>query len=41
MTNLIGGGLLLIGALLFEPGAWAAMRFDWGDVPPGSPGSIC
>jgi len=30
MTNLIGGGSLLVGALLFEPGAWAAMRFDWG-----------
>jgi drug/metabolite transporter (DMT)-like permease len=30
MTNLIGGGLLLIGALIFEPGALAAMRFDWG-----------
>jgi len=30
MTNLIGGGLLLVGALLFEPGALAAMRFDWG-----------
>jgi drug/metabolite transporter (DMT)-like permease len=30
MTNLIGGGLLLIGALLFEPGALAAMHLDWG-----------
>ncbi len=30
MTNLIGGGLLLVGALMFEPGALAAMRFDWG-----------
>lgn len=30
MTNLIGGGLLLLGALLFEPGAWHAMRLDWG-----------
>ena len=30
MTNLIGGGLLLVGALLFEPGARAAMRLDWG-----------
>jgi drug/metabolite transporter (DMT)-like permease len=30
MTNLIGGGLLLIGALVFEPGAWTAMRFGWG-----------
>jgi drug/metabolite transporter (DMT)-like permease len=30
MTNLIGGGLLLIGALLFEPAALAAMRLDWG-----------
>lgn len=30
MTNLIGGALLLIGALLFEPGALSAMRLDWG-----------
>ena len=30
MTNLIGGGLLLIGALLFEPGAIAAMHLQWG-----------
>lgn len=30
MTNLIGGGLLLVGSLLFEPGALAAMRLDWG-----------
>lgn len=30
MTNLIGGGLLLIGSLLFEPGALAALGFAWG-----------
>lgn len=30
MTNLIGGGLLLIGALAFEPGAWTAMHLQWG-----------
>jgi drug/metabolite transporter (DMT)-like permease len=30
MTNLIGGVLLLVGALLFEPGAWTAMQFNWG-----------
>jgi drug/metabolite transporter (DMT)-like permease len=30
MTNLTGGGLLLIGALLFEPGAWHALHFNWG-----------
>lgn len=30
MTNLIGGGLLLVGSLMFEPGAWHAMRLDWG-----------
>jgi len=34
MTNLIGGGLLLLGALLFEPGAWQAMHFAWG-MPAG------
>lgn len=30
MTNLIGGGLLLVGALVFEPGARQAMGLDWG-----------
>ena len=30
MTNCVGGGLLLIGSILFEPGAHAAMHFDWG-----------
>jgi drug/metabolite transporter (DMT)-like permease len=30
MTNLIGGLVLLILSLLFEPGAWQAMSFNWG-----------
>jgi drug/metabolite transporter (DMT)-like permease len=30
MTNLMGGGMLLVGALVFEPGAWTAMQFNWG-----------
>lgn len=30
MTNLIGGALLLLGALAFEPGAWSAMSLNWG-----------
>jgi drug/metabolite transporter (DMT)-like permease len=30
MTNVIGGGLLLVGALVFEPGAWSAMGLNWG-----------
>ncbi|HET6182095.1 MAG TPA: EamA family transporter [Acetobacteraceae bacterium] len=30
MTNLIGGGALLIGSLLFEPGALRAITGDWG-----------
>jgi drug/metabolite transporter (DMT)-like permease len=30
MTNFIGGGTLLVLSLIFEPGAWHAMRFDWG-----------
>ena len=30
MTNLIGGGMLLLGALVFEPGAWHAMGLHWG-----------
>jgi drug/metabolite transporter (DMT)-like permease len=30
MTNLIGGGLLLVGALVFEPGAGHTMGLNWG-----------
>ncbi len=30
MTNLLGGLMLLAGSIPFEPGAGAAMRFDWG-----------
>ncbi len=30
MTNLMGGLMLLAGSIPFEPGAGAAMRFDWG-----------
>jgi drug/metabolite transporter (DMT)-like permease len=30
MTNLIGGVILLVTALIVEPGAWSAMSFDWG-----------
>ncbi len=30
MTNLLGGLMLLAGSVPFEPGAIAAMRFDWG-----------
>jgi drug/metabolite transporter (DMT)-like permease len=30
LTNLIGGGLLLVLSLPFEPGAWRAASFDWG-----------
>jgi drug/metabolite transporter (DMT)-like permease len=30
LTDLIGGLVLLGGSLAFEPGAWAAMRFNWG-----------
>lgn len=33
LTNFIGGVILIIGSLAFEPGAWAAMRLDWGWVP--------
>jgi len=29
LTNLIGGGLLLLGSLLFEPGAGAAVTHPW------------
>jgi drug/metabolite transporter (DMT)-like permease len=30
MTNFIGGLILLVTSLLVEPGAWGAMRLDWG-----------
>ncbi len=30
MTNVIGGGLLLVGSLLFEPGSLAAATGHWG-----------
>ena len=30
MTNLLGGLMLLMGSIPFEPGTAAAMRFDWG-----------
>ena len=30
LTDLIGGLILLSASLLFEPGAWAALSFDWG-----------
>lgn len=30
LTNLIGGGVLLVLSLAFEPGAIAALRGDWG-----------
>jgi drug/metabolite transporter (DMT)-like permease len=30
MTNLIGGVILIVTSLLVEPGAWDALRFDWG-----------
>ncbi|MBN8890872.1 MAG: hypothetical protein BGP12_02560 [Rhodospirillales bacterium 70-18] len=33
LTNLMGGLVLLAGSLAFEPGAWQAMRLDWGVVP--------
>jgi drug/metabolite transporter (DMT)-like permease len=33
LTNFIGGVILIIGSLAFEPGAWAAMRLDWGWAP--------
>ena len=30
LTDLIGGVILLIGSLTFEPGAWRALDLDWG-----------
>lgn len=33
LTNFIGGALLLPASLALEPGAWAAMRLDWGVGP--------
>jgi drug/metabolite transporter (DMT)-like permease len=30
MTNFIGGSALLTLSLLFEPGSWHALSFDWG-----------
>lgn len=30
LTNLMGGLVLIVGSLAFEPGAWAALRFNWG-----------
>jgi drug/metabolite transporter (DMT)-like permease len=30
LTNLLGGLMLLAGSIPFEPGAGAAMHFDWG-----------
>jgi drug/metabolite transporter (DMT)-like permease len=30
LTDLIGGGILLIAALILEPGAWDALALDWG-----------
>jgi drug/metabolite transporter (DMT)-like permease len=30
LTDLIGGLVLLVTSLAFEPGAWSALRFDWG-----------
>jgi drug/metabolite transporter (DMT)-like permease len=30
LTDMIGGIILLLASLLFEPGAWAAMSFRWG-----------
>lgn len=30
LTNFLGGVILIVGSLAFEPGAWAALRFDWG-----------
>jgi drug/metabolite transporter (DMT)-like permease len=30
LTDLIGGLVLLLASLAFEPGAWTAMQFDWG-----------
>lgn len=33
LTNLMGGVVLIAGSLAFEPGAWHAMRLDWGPGP--------
>jgi drug/metabolite transporter (DMT)-like permease len=33
LTNFIGGVILIGGSLAFEPGAWTAMRLDWGWAP--------
>lgn len=33
VTNFLGGIILLIGSILFEPGAVAALRLDWGWAP--------
>lgn len=33
LTNFVGGAVLLVAALLFEPGAGQAMRLDWGIGP--------
>lgn len=33
LTNLMGGLVLIAGSLAFEPGAWHALRFDWGWAP--------
>ena len=33
VTNFIGGFTLLIGSILFEPGAVAALQLDWGWAP--------
>ncbi|HTN11037.1 MAG TPA: EamA family transporter [Acetobacteraceae bacterium] len=30
LTNVMGGVVLIVGSLAFEPGAWHAMRLDWG-----------
>jgi drug/metabolite transporter (DMT)-like permease len=30
MTNFLGGAILLVLSLIFEPGAWQAMSLDWG-----------
>ncbi|MDR3538721.1 MAG: EamA family transporter [Acetobacteraceae bacterium] len=30
LTDLIGGVILLVGSLAFEPGAWRSLQLDWG-----------
>lgn len=30
LANLMGGVVLIVGSLAFEPGAWDALRLDWG-----------